>query len=66
MPKQKQSAGKSRKTDFVIGQASFAKVSAVEGIQLTPAMKTRVAKAVDRKLSAEERREMIVRAYRKA
>jgi hypothetical protein len=66
MPKQKRPTGKTRKTGFVIGRAGFAKISAVEGIQLKPAMKKRAADASSKGLSAEETREAIIRAYRKA
>ena len=66
MPKQKQPTGKNSKTGFVIGQESFAKISAVEGIRLKPAMKKRAAEASGKDLSPEEHREAIVRAYRKA
>lgn len=66
MSKQKQQAGKRSKTGFAIGRAGFTKISAVEGIRLKPAMKTRVAEAADKGLSAEEHRAAIVRVYRKA
>jgi hypothetical protein len=66
MPKQKTSTGKSSKTGFVIGRAGFTKISAVEGIQLKPAMKKRAAEASSKGLSAEEYRKVIVRTYRKA
>jgi hypothetical protein len=66
MPKQKGSTGKNSKTGFIVGRAGFAKISAVEGIQLTPAMKERAAEAARKGLSAEQHREMIVRAHRKA
>jgi hypothetical protein len=66
MPKQKTSTGKSGKTGFVIGRAGFMKISAVEGIQLKPAMKKRAAETSSKGLSAEEYRKMIVRTYRKA
>ena len=66
MPKQKRPTGKSTKTGFVLGHAAFAKISAVEGIRLKPAMKQRAAEAASAGLSAEEYRKVIVRAYRKA
>jgi hypothetical protein len=65
MPKQKRPTGKGTKTDFVLGHAAFAKISAVEGIRLKPAMKQRAAEAASAGLSAEEYRETIVRAHRK-
>ncbi len=64
MPKQKRSTGKSKK-GFVLGQAGFAKISAVEGIRLKPAMKKRAADASSKGLSPDEYRRVIVRAYRK-
>jgi len=50
----------------VLGRAHFAKIGAVEGIQLTPTMKKRAADAERKALSAEEYRQTIVRSYRKA
>jgi hypothetical protein len=66
MPKQKTSTGKSGKTGFVVGRAGFMKISAVEGIQLKPAMKNRAAEASSKGLSAEEYRKVVVRTHRKA
>ncbi len=67
MPKSKRPVAKAKKTGgFVIGRDGFAKISAVEGIRLTPAMKKRATDAERRGLSAEEYRETIVRSYRKA
>ena len=66
MPKQKRSTAKSAKSGFVIGRAGFAKISAVEGIRLKPAMKKRATEAATQGLSAEEYRRMIVRSYRKS
>jgi hypothetical protein len=66
MPKQKRPTGKTNKTGFVIGRAGFAKISAVEDIRLKPAMQKRAAVAATKDLSADETREAIIRAYRKA
>jgi hypothetical protein len=66
MPKQKRPTEQGAKTGFVIGHAKFAKISAVEGIRLKPAMKQRAAEAASAGLSAEEYRELIVSAHRKA
>jgi len=49
-----------------IGRAQFAKISAVEGIVLTPRMEKRVVDFERAGLSARERRESIIRAYRKS
>jgi hypothetical protein len=53
MRKQKQSIGKSGKSGFVVGRASFTKVSAVEGIQLKPAMEKRASEVKSKGLSTE-------------
>jgi hypothetical protein len=66
MARLKRSTGKSSKTGFIIGRAGFAKISAVEGIQLKPAMKDRAAEAASKGLSAEEYRKAIIRTHRKA
>jgi hypothetical protein len=65
MPKQKRATGKGTKTGFVVGAAGFAKISAVEGIRLSPAMKKRAAEAGSKGLTAEETRRAIIRTYRK-
>lgn len=66
MPKQKHSVEKLSKISFVLGGAGFAKISAVDGIQLKPAMKKRAAEAISKGLTAEEHRRAIIRAYRKS
>jgi hypothetical protein len=66
MPKQKRSTGKTSKTGFVIGRAGFAKIGAVEGIRLKPAMKKRAAEASSKGQSAEEKRKAIIRSYRRS
>jgi hypothetical protein len=66
MAKQKNPTGNSGRSGFVIGAAGFAKISAVEGIRLKPAMKKRAADAASKGLSAEETRNAIIRSYRKA
>jgi hypothetical protein len=66
MPKQKQSIGKGGKSGFVVGRAGFAKISAVEGIRLKPAMEKRAAEAKNKGLSAEEYRKAILRTHRNA
>jgi hypothetical protein len=65
MPKQKLPTSKSHKAGFIIGRANFAKISAVEGIRLKPAMEKRASEASSKGLSAEEYRRMIERSYRK-
>jgi hypothetical protein len=66
MPKRKHSTPKSGKTGFVIGRAGFKRISAVEGIELKPAMEERAAEARRKGLSAEEYRTEILRAHRKS
>jgi hypothetical protein len=50
---------------FVIGSDAFGKISAVEGIRLTPTMKKRAGDAKAKGLSAEQYRQTIIRSYRK-
>ena len=56
---------KSAPVRFVLGRAAFAKVSAVEGITLTPAMEKRAKDFERRGLTAAERRKEILKVYRK-
>jgi hypothetical protein len=66
MSKQKNPTAKSAETGrFVIGSADFDKISAVEGIQMTAAMKKRAGDARAKGLTAEEYRRTIIRAHRK-
>jgi hypothetical protein len=65
-PVGKQTIGKQdRNGGFVLGRERFAKISAVEGIELSGAMKKRIRDADRKDLSAEARREAIIRAHRK-
>ena len=48
-----------------MGRERFAKISAVEGIELTPAMRTRAAEFDRRGMAAAERRRSIIRAHSK-
>jgi hypothetical protein len=63
MPKQKRATGKGTKTGFVVGAAGFEKISAVEEIRPSPAMKKRAEEARSKGLTAEETRRAIIRAY---
>ena len=66
MTKQKRTVAKGPKGGrFAIGSDNFAKISAVEGIRLTDAMKKRASDAQAKGLTAEEYRRMIIRSYRK-
>jgi hypothetical protein len=49
----------------VLGTDRFAKISEVEGIKLTPAMKKRASDARSKGLTAEEYRRAIVRSHSK-
>jgi hypothetical protein len=66
MTKQKKISGPSGKTGrFVVGRAGFAKISAVEGIQLTDAMKKRADDKRTKGISSEEHRRAIISSHRK-
>jgi hypothetical protein len=66
MAKQRKPVAKTAKVGgFVVGRAHFAKISAVEGIELTPVKEKRASEAGKQGLTAEEYRRMIVRGYRK-
>jgi hypothetical protein len=56
---------RSAKAGLIIGRERFARISAVEGIELSPDMKRRAAELDRRGASGEERRRTIMRAYRK-
>ena len=56
---------RSAKTGLTIGRERFAKISAVEGIELSPDMKRRAADFDRRGVSGVQRRRAILRAYRK-
>jgi hypothetical protein len=66
MKKRSSSSDRTRRASGVaLGRERFAKISAVEGIELTPLMKKRAAEFDRQGISADERRRAIVRAYRK-
>jgi hypothetical protein len=66
MPIHKKS-GSSKRTfaKFIIGRERFTRISAVEGIKPTAAMKKRAATFEKRDLSDAERRREIINAHRK-
>ncbi len=67
MAKQRKTIAKGRKVSgFAVGRARFAKISAVEGIQLTEVMEKRAAEADRKGLTAEKYRQTIVRSHRKS
>lgn len=66
MAPKKQSSQKAKASGFVIGSARFKKISAVEGIVYSADMKGRSALPKRKDLSPEERRKIIIKAYRKA
>jgi len=51
---------------FLLGAERFAKISAVEGIELSDEMQARAREAARLGLSSEQRLEEIKKAYRKA
>ena len=65
MPARKKSPAKKRAAKVVIGRERFAKISAVEGIEPSAAMRKRVAQFDRQGLSAAERRREIINAYKK-
>jgi len=65
MAKQKNIAGRAKTGRFVLGSDRFAKISEVEGIKLTAAMKKRASDAQSKGLTAEEYRRTIIRSHRK-
>jgi hypothetical protein len=66
MAKHGKSVGQRTKSGrFVIGRTAFAKISAVEGISLTDAMKKRADEKRSNGLTTEEHRRAIIRSHRK-
>jgi hypothetical protein len=65
MGSQKATSSKSTGPGFVLGRERFEKISAVEGIKLSGAMKKRIREADRKGLSAEARRAAIIRAHSK-
>jgi hypothetical protein len=65
MGSQKTTSSKSAGSGFVLGRERFEKISAVEGIKLSGAMKKRMREADRKGLSAEARRAAIIRAHSK-
>lgn len=61
----KRAKAASKKSGWAIGHARFAKISAVEGIVFTPAMKARKSELDRVGASAEERRQAITKAYKR-
>ena len=61
----KNTSGKNKTAGFVIGRERFSKISAVEGIKISDAMKKRIGDSDRKGLSAEQRREAIIQAHRK-
>ncbi len=50
---------------FTLGRAAFARISAVEGIRLTPEMENDLREYDEQGLSASERRKAILEKYAK-
>ncbi|MGY3488154.1 hypothetical protein ACVW1C_006037 [Bradyrhizobium sp. USDA 4011] len=53
-------------TGHVLGQRTFAAITAVEGISLSAASRKRLADMSKRKLSPDDQRSEVIRAYRDA
>jgi DUF1009 family protein len=62
---EKPSAKPTKTGRYVIGSDGFGKISAVEGIEMTAAMKKRAGDARAKGLTVEEHRRTIIRSYRK-
>jgi hypothetical protein len=58
--------GTGARTAFTVGRRGFAKISAVEGLQLTPEMEAQFLEFDRQGLSGEERREAIARIFGKS
>jgi hypothetical protein len=65
MANQKTRSKKAGNSGFVLGRERFSKISAVEGIELSGAMKKRIRESDRKGLSAEARRAAIIRAHSK-
>jgi hypothetical protein len=65
MSNRKNIPAKTKPSGFVIGRERFSKISAVEGIELSGAMKKRISDSDRKGLSAEQRRAAIIRAHAK-
>jgi hypothetical protein len=65
MSSRKNSPDKTKISGFVIGRERFSKISAVEGIELSGAMKKRISDSDRKGLTAKQRREAIIHAHRK-
>lgn len=50
----------------ILGDRTFAAISAVEGISLSPGSKKRLQAMKDRDLSTKQQRAEVIRAYRQA
>jgi hypothetical protein len=64
MVKKKSTAQSTKAGRYAIGRAGFAKISAVEGIYLTEAMRKRADDKKSKGLTAEEHRSIIISKYR--
>lgn len=66
MPARKKSSAKKLVAKVVIGRERFAKISAVEGIKPSTAMRKRAAQFDRQGLSAAGRRREIIKAHKKS
>jgi hypothetical protein len=65
MTKKKSVGSRAKAGSFVIGRSGFAKISAVEGIKPTDAMKKRADQKRSKGLTAEQYRRTIIGSYQK-
>lgn len=66
MTKGNKSTGKNLpRAGYVVGRASFVKISSVEGIRFSGAMEKRAATSAARGLSPDESRKTIIDAYKR-
>lgn len=63
--KSRQKLTRTNTKGFIVGRDVFAKISAVEGVKLTPEMRKDLEEFDRKGLSAKERRTAIVRKYAK-
>nr|WP_291691090.1 hypothetical protein [Bradyrhizobium sp.] len=65
MASKKSSSKTGKATGFIVGSSRFRKISAVEGIHFSAKMRGNAVLSKTEDLSPEERRKLIIKAYRK-
>ena len=66
MTKTLERSSKRRSKGYTVGRRGFAKISAIEGIRLSPDMEARFGEFEREGLSAAERRQVLARMFGKA